>query len=278
MDVRRRPLSFAATTTLLVATLAAGACSKMTFVRQDFGRKDYERTSAPVDVSGKPGNRGAAAAMKHLQLAQVRLMGGDYAAAEAEAHKALKLDPRSADAQTVLAATATRRGDRAVAGEHYRKAAEFAPGNGAILNNYAVWLCNEGRAVESLGWFERALADKRYTTPSDALANGGSCAIRAGQGARGERDLRRALELDPGNVIALEALARLEFQRGNAFEARAFSERRLSAAPADRGALQLASQIEQKLGDTAAAARYVQRIRAEFPETQGSGMGDDGRR
>ena len=40
--------------------------------------------------------------------APVRLMGGDYAAAESEAHKALKLDPRSADAQTVLAATATR--------------------------------------------------------------------------------------------------------------------------------------------------------------------------
>jgi type IV pilus assembly protein PilF len=40
--------------------------------------------------------------------------------------------------------------------------------------------------------------------------------------------------------------------------------------------LQLASQIEQKLGDTAAAARYVQRIKAEFPEKQTVPPGDTG--
>ncbi|HEY0503505.1 MAG TPA: type IV pilus biogenesis/stability protein PilW [Lysobacter sp.] len=278
MDARRRPLSFAATTLLLVATLAAGACSKMTFVRQDFGRKEFERTTPEVEVGGKAANRGAIEARKHLERAQVRMMGGDYAAAEREARQALKLDPRSADAYTVLAAGAARRGARDEAGQHYLRAAELAPENGAILNNYAVWLCSQGRAEESLGWFEKALVDRRYTTPSMALANAGSCAIRAGRAARGERDLRKALELDPRNATALAAMAELEFRRGNAFEARAFSERRLSAAPADRGALQLASQIEHKLGDTAAAARYVQRMRAEFPETQGSGMGDDGRR
>ncbi len=278
MDARRRPLTFAATTMVLVATLAAGACSKMTFVRQDFSRQDFERVTPEVEVGGKPANRNATEAAKYLQLAQVRMVGGDFASAEREANKALKLDPRSADAHTVLAATASRRGARNEAGVHYLKAAELAPGNGAIVNNYAVWLCNEGRAEESLRWFEQALADRRYTSRSVALANAGSCALRAGQEARGERDLRKAIELDPGNATALGALASLEFRRGNAFEARAFSERRLSAAPADRGALQLASQIEHKLGDTAAAARYVQRMRAEFPETQGSGMGDDGRR
>jgi type IV pilus assembly protein PilF len=38
--------------------------------------------------------------------------------------------------------------------------------------------------------------------------------------------------------------------------------------------LQLASQIEQKLGDTVAAARYVQRIGAEFPQTPAVPSGD----
>lgn len=278
MDFRRRLLGFAATTTLLVATLAAGACSKTPFVKQDFSRKDFERTTPVVDVSGKSGNRNATAALRHVQLAQVRLAAGDVATAEREAAKALKLDPRSADAHTILAATAERRGGTAEAGQHYFRATELAPGNGAVLNNYGVWLCGQGRAEESLAWFGKALADRRYPAPSVALANAGSCAIRAGHDVRGEGDLRKALELDPRNATALTAMAELEFRRGNAFEARAFSERRLAAAPADRGALQLASQIEHKLGDTAAAARYVQRMRAEFPESQGSGMGDDGRR
>lgn len=278
MDVRGRPLSLTITTVLAVAVLATGACSRMTFVRQDFKRQDFERTAPEVNVNGNGRNTAAIAASRPLELARARLMAGDYAAAEKEALKALKLDPKSADAETVLALVAASRGDTAETGRHYLRAAEFAPGNGAAQNNYGVWLCREGRAAESLGWFERALQDPSYTTPAVALANSGSCAARAGQDDRARRELRRAIELDPNNATALGALAELEFRQGNAFEARAFSERRLAAAPADPGALQLASQIEEKLGDRAAAARYVQRMRAEFPQKLGSGMGDDGKR
>jgi type IV pilus assembly protein PilF len=98
------------------------------------------------------------------------------------------------------------------------------------------------------------------------MANAGSCALTAGQTARADRDLRNALALDPASPVALAGMAEDEYRAGHYFEARAFSERRLAAAPATRQVLQLASQIEQKLGDMAAAARYVQRMRAEFPE------------
>ena len=278
MDVRGRPLSLTITTVLAVAVLATSACSRMTFVRQDFKRQDFERTTPEVNVSGNARNKDAIAASRTLEVAQLRLMSGDYAAAETEARKALRIDPDSVDAETVLAVAAARRGDSAEAGRHYLRAAELGPDNGAVQNNYGVWLCREGKTAESLAWFDRALQDPRYATPAVALANSGSCAARAGQDDRARRDLRRAIQLDPGNATALGALAELEFRQGNAFEARAFSERRLSAAPPDPEALQLASQIEEKLGDTAAAARYVQRMRAEFPQTRGSGMGDDGKR
>lgn len=262
---------------LAFVAVATAACSKLTFVRQDFSRGDYEQTAREVSVSD--GKRKAVASVQgHLRLAEDRLRAGDYPAAEREARKALKLDPNSVDAYTLLGATAERRGAVAEAAEHYRRATEMAPGDGNVLNNYGVWLCGQGQAAQSLAWFDRALADSTYSTPAMALANAGSCALRAGQYARAGRDLRDAIAQDPTNPVALGAMAELEFRQGRAFEARAFSERRLAAAPADRNALLLASQIEQKLGDTAAAARYVQRMRAEFPETQGSGIGDDGTR
>jgi type IV pilus assembly protein PilF len=74
----------------------------------------------------------------------------------------------------------------------------------------------------------------------------------------------------PGNPVALEAMAQLSFRQGRYMEARAFAERRIAAAPATRSVLQLASQIEARLGDRAASDRYLQRIRQEFPQEAGS--------
>ena len=123
------------------------------------------------------------------------------------------------------------------------------------------------------------LADTSYATPATALANAGSCAARAGQDrARGAQPARRASpSIRPtrsrwGRWPSWNS-ARAARSRPGHSPSVAWLRRRQTA-----NALLLASQIEQKLGDTAAAARYVQRMRAEFPETQGSGMGDDGRR
>ena len=114
-----------------------------------------------------------------------------------------------------------------------------------------------------------------YPTPAAALGNAGTCALRAGQSARAERDLRHALDMDPTEPTALAGMARLEYGAGDYLQARAFSERRLAAAPATAEVLQLASQIEQKLGDAAASARYVQRMRGEFPLSQQAPRGGE---
>jgi len=173
---------------------------------------------------------------------------------------------------------ADRRGQAAKAGEHYRRALDLAPDTGVMLNNYAAWLCSAGRAVEAMPLFERAAAAPGYATPGAALANAGVCADKGGMPGQSEQLLRQALEVDPVNVVALAAMAEREFLAGRAFEARAFSERRLAAGPADRRALELASQIEEKLGDKAAAAKYVQQIRVEFPAVPDSNSGDINRR
>lgn len=261
---------------VLLGLLAASGCSRMNFIRQDMSRKGFERTAPEIELKSDR-RRSGGSALPHVQLAQQRLAAGDLVDAERAAKQAVKIDPRSADAHTVLAVVLDHGGKDAAAGDHYRRATELAPTRGDTLNNYGTWLCSEGRAAESLAWFDQALASPDYGTPATALANAGACALQAGQAARAERDLRRAVALDPSSPVALGALAELEFKAGRAFEARAFSERRLAAAPADPRALRLASQIEQKLGDSAAAARYVRRVSAEFPDTQGLETGEGGK-
>ncbi|SNY60019.1 type IV pilus biogenesis/stability protein PilW [Stenotrophomonas sp. CC120223-11] len=205
-----------------------------------------------------------------LALAARDMQVGNLDAAERKAREALKLAPESPDALMLLAGIDERRGRTQQAGESFRRAAEQAPQRGDILNNYGAWLCQQGRPAESLVWFDRALQAPGYATAAVAQANAGGCALDAGQFERAERDLRAALATLPGNPVALEAMAQLSFRQGRYMEARAFAERRIAAAPATRSVLQLASQIEARLGDRAASDRYIQRIRQEFPQEAGS--------
>lgn len=222
---------------------------------------------APVyQVRDNPAIRQRVGYQDQMTLAAEAYRGGQMAAAEKKARAALKIDGSRPDAYLLLATIAGQRGADSEAGSLYRKAAELIPANGDALNNYGAWLCSHGEAAQSLAWFDRALAAPRYTTPASSLANAGGCALDAGQPDRAARDLRRALELDPTNAYGLESMARSEYAQGRYFEARAFSQRRLAAAPATRSVLQLASQIEAQLGDTVASGRYLQRIRDEFPQ------------
>ena len=205
-----------------------------------------------------------------LTLATRDMQVGNLDAAERKVREALKRAPEAPDALVLQAGIDDRRGRTRQAGENFRKAAELAPQRGDVLNNYGAWLCQQGQPAESLVWFDRALQAPGYATPGEAQANAGSCALDAGQLERAERDLRAALVAAPANPVALESMAQLSYRQGRYMEARAFAERRIAAAPATRSVLQLASQIEVKLGDRAASDRYLQRIRQEFPQDAGS--------
>ena len=258
--------SAAALLVVVALVVAASGCSRLTFVKPDAKRKGPQETARTYSVSDSPATKRRLAANDRLIRGTQRLQSGDFAAAEKEAAAVIRDNPESADAHTLMAVSKDRQGDQVAAGRYYQRAAELAPAQGAALNNHGTWLCNNGFPAESLVWFDRALAAPGYATPSSALANAGGCALRSGQLARAERDLRQALELEPGNAYALASMAESEFRQDRFMAARAFSERRLAAAPATADVLQLASQIEHRLGDKAAASRYVQRLRVEFPE------------
>ena len=255
---------------LLITILLASACSRLTFVRPK-GKMEHlsgEQIGQDYSVSDSPEVKRRQTVRTLLARAVQRLQSGQADEAEKDARAALKLEPGSTDAVTLLGIIEDRRGNAVLAGQHYRRAAELAPAHGGVQNNYGTWLCANGFAAESLVWFDRAVLAPGYATPASALSNAGSCALKSGQNDRASRDLRRALEIEPANAVALEAMAELEFHRQQYMSSRAFVERRLAAGPATAAVLKLASQIEDRLGDKAAASRYVQRIRAESPDAQ----------
>lgn len=259
------------------ALFLLGGCNRLTFVKPDLTRGDFQRTAREVSLNtdARGGNAGATAAVQQGQAALAR---GDLDGAAKAAARALKVDGKSPASHTLAAVVAERRGDSRVAGEHYRRAVELAPTRGGALANYGAWLCGNGQADASLTWFDMALADPGHADAVATLANAGACSLRAGQDELAGAYLERAVTLAPTNAVALGAMSEREFRHGRYLRARAFSQRRLDAAPADPLALLLASQIEQELGDTDAADRYVQQLGAEFPGFVDSGTGDDGKR
>lgn len=250
-----------------LAMLAAG-CSRLerlSIVKPTAERGDWTQVAETHEVSDKGRKAAPMAAVQLLASATEAYRAGKPELAAKQARQALKADPTLADAHSLLAAIASARGDNVEAGKHYQQAVTIAPATGAYANNYGTWLCGNGRAAESLGWFDRALADPNYQTRAGALANAGSCAGRAGQQDRAEASWRQALALAPGDPQSLAGMAALQFARGRYLEARAFAERWLAVAPSDAEGLQLASQIELKLGDTAASARYLHKLKALSP-------------
>lgn len=256
------------------ACLAIGACSRLTFVKPDLHRSSFTKVAPDYNVSSTAQDEKRVAAIERIGAASQQLRSGNLEEAESQAVAALDADPDSVDAYTLLAVIAQQRGQVTKSGEFYARAASLAPNNGLAQNNYGTWLCSNGRSQQSLPYFDSALKDPSYKTPAAALANSGTCALRSGQGARADLYLERAIGLDPNNPVALAALARRSYEAGKYMRARAFSQRRLAAAPASAQVLLLASQIEQKLGDTDAAARYVQQLRTRFPQAQTTGSGD----
>ena len=96
----------------------------------------------------------------------------------------------------------------------------------------------------------------------DCSKSRGAVELLQSRGVEFERRDYIARPLDAAELQSLSGMAALQYSRGRYLDARAFAERWLALAPADAAGLQLASQIELKLGDTAASARYLHQLQA----------------
>jgi type IV pilus assembly protein PilF len=228
--------------------------------------------STPSGTRGTP-TPSSRAADENVALAQQYIQDGKYEIALGRLEHALSIDPRSANAHTMMGLLNERIGRDRQAGVSYRRAAELQPDRGDVLNNYGSWLCRQGQTQEALTWFERAVADPFYRSPSSALANAGACARLAGDLPKADEYLRRALQADANNPRVLQELAWVQYEKGDYMRARAFVQRREAAGPADGELLDLAARVEERIGNMDAANRYRSRLLTEFPEFRPSTPG-----
>jgi type IV pilus assembly protein PilF len=190
---------------------------------------------------------------------------GELKLAKEKLDRAVQQNPRNAMAQATAGLLYHRLGESQKAASHFERAVSLDPKNPDILNNYAIFLCQEKKFERGEKYALQTATDPLYKTPERGYLNAGHCARDAGNLKRAEEHYRSALKLRPRFAPALFEMTELEFKQNNFMAARAFLERYLQVNRADPSALWLGVQIERGLGNASAASDYAQRLKNEFP-------------
>jgi type IV pilus assembly protein PilF len=199
-----------------------------------------------------------------LELAAGYYQQGNYNVALEELRVALTLDPMYPAAFGILGLIYMDLGDRPKADESFQRALRLAPRDADLNNNYGWYLCQTGRAKDSIGFFNLALEDRLYTTPAKPLHNAGICSLRANDLVNAEAYFRRAFQVEPANAVTNYQLALLNLNKNQFDQARFYAKRLLDNFDANSQTLYLAVCVERKAGNESAAASLAQQLRRRF--------------
>ena len=205
------------------------------------------------------------AAVANVNLAAGYINQGRPELAIERLQRAIKQDPKLADAHSTIALAYDVLGSAEDAETHYKKATQLEPDNSSAANSYAVFLCKHNRWKDAEPYFKRATANLKYQTPEVAYTNAGTCALNAGERAKAEENFRAALTRNPMYADALENMLDMSYQDKNYLQARAFLQRFRDAKPATAEVLWMCFNIEDKLNNHDAANRCAAQLREGFP-------------
>lgn len=221
--------------------------------------------AAPAIAQKTASDKKADAARINVRLGIEYMKQGELAVAREKIEKALAQNPRDPSVQfgAGLLYEELREPDKAE--RHFRQALRLEPDNPDAQNALGAFLCRNGQAAKGEAAFLEAAENPLYRTPEVAYTNAGVCARRTGRLEEAEKHVRRALAQRAVYPEALIQMAGISYERGSQLQARAFLQRYLDTAPATADVLLLGHQVEQALGDQAAAKDFSDRLRTGFP-------------
>lgn len=205
----------------------------------------------------------------HTQLGAAYYSRGQLGVALQELNEALQADSSYAPAYNVrgLVYMALLEDDQAR--KNFERALSLSPADSDTQNNYGWFLCQRGRAKESIAHFLAALKDPLYPTPDKAYFNAGVCSLKFDDEQGAEGYFLKAVQLQTQLPQAYFYLAELYFKRSAYSQARNFLIRYMqqTASPSVES-LWLGVRLERKTGDRAAEANYSFQLRKRYPESR----------
>jgi tetratricopeptide (TPR) repeat protein len=188
----------------------------------------------------------------------------DLAAARAAFDRAARASPNAPAPLIGLAEVALRQRKPGDAEKYLRRALEAAPLDSALQIVWGRFLLGQGRAEEARAAFEKAAAlDPKNVRPRVDLGDVHLFVLKQPQKAVAA--YKGALEVEPGNVGVLIALARAQQAAGQAAAARDSIERAIALAPANPLPLLVGAELDAQNGRTEEALAAYDRAIATVP-------------
>jgi type IV pilus assembly protein PilF len=253
MKLTRAFRSFAAAAALAAFTACLAGCAS---------------SGGGAQLSGDRQTKAEKAAEANKQLGTEYLRKGDLQLAKEKLERAEKYNPRDPEIHSVLAVLYARLNIPKEVDEHYRTAIRLAPKDPEILNNYAVYLCRNGRTDEGVKRFLEAAQNPLYRTPEVAYTNAGVCLRAAKRYDEAANSFAHALQIRPNSSEAVFQSADLAFERGDMAGARALIDKYLVTFDATPDLLYLGVRVARQQGDRVVEDKYTRRLRVEFPNSQ----------
>ena len=138
------------------------------------------------------------------------------------------------------------------------RAVAIAPGDVGARNALSMCLQRLDRPAEALDHVDKLL--KTHPNLGFAHVNKGNALISLGLLGRAKQSHLRALELEPGNFVAMAALGSIATHRGEHGEARQWAERTLAASPGFPDAILSLAAADLASGATARAEALLQQL------------------
>lgn len=205
------------------------------------------------------------AAEANAELGKNYMQRGDYEIALGKFKKAISYNSKSVNSHHYIAELYRRLNQPDKADEHFNLAIEYSSNDSALHNNYGVYLCGEQRLDDAMVQFDKVLKNPVYRFPEHVYENIGLCLVQNSQLELAEKNLRKALTINPKLVTSLFEMAKISFQREKYFSARAFSNRYAEIGEPSPESLWLAIEIETKLNDPAAVKNHGKLLVEKFP-------------
>lgn len=253
----------------LSAVLAAG-CAVSPSAGGSDGLADLKTASDQTEADRR--------ARVRLELAAAYFAEGRTSIALDEVKQALVARPDLPEAFNLRGLIYGALNEPRLAEDSFRRALRLAPRDGAVMHNYAWFLCQMRRHDEAEAMFQKALEEPQYREVLRSLLARGVCLVRADRLAAAQEVLSRAYERDPGNPFTGYHLSEVLFLRGE-YERADFYLQRVHAQSqaASPRSLWLAVRLAHKRDDEPELRLWGQRLRERFPQAPEALWYDQGR-